>query len=351
MKHVVTKSIMRAQQAPGNAVAAIVATVTSAVTVNPLPLILWVLGSGTWTLHALTSRRYVAAIADEERAALVAKTARERTVLRQRIERVFATKPFWVWITTSAVPDYLRQFDTLLDLQRRIAQVLRTRGTEEFAPADRVLRQLDTSLTAYLKFVWARIAYLQQLTGQRVAAEVLEDPSPTTVPPKAPGAIAQKVRWWFGGDAQPAHDVIPQRNSVERTRYRDVHGDDATLDCTAARRAVEQKIADIRTRVAKAPEAARATLTGNVKLLEKLQKVLEDVAAADAKVAAQIAALHDAFELILNQVSATQFDASGIVEYMDTLATEVQETERFVAAMQPTDDTFGMDLPMLGVNA
>ena len=106
---------------------------------------------------------------------------------------------------------------------------------------------------------------------------------------------------------------------------------------------VEERITALWSRAARSLET-RPILESNIRLLERRRALFEECVVRDTRVAAQLDAFPDAFELILGQVSATQFDSAGVVEYMDSLASQVADTEEFVAAMQPVTDDLLSDV-------
>lgn len=343
-KALMRQSAVKALTAPGSVLTGGVAVAASFALLNPLPAILWALGAGSWTVITLSNGRYAQTVIEEDRAARAERAVEARDALRKRIAQVLAASPFAPWIASGDLPDYLKGYDHLLDIRRRVAQITRDRSGIAAASDDQITEQLDRMLAAFLKFVWSRIAYLQILTGERVAPGVLSGGASPAPPPRASRYRKFLAFFQYYEEFEERGEQrVEEEWSSDRRRRSRARG--SLLDTNAARETIAEKIRVLTERMECEP-AAREVLASNVKLLERQRTILEDCAARDARVSAQLDAFSDAFELILSQVGATQFDAAGVVEYMGSLATQVAETEQFVAAMQPLTDDFFSDVAL-----
>src|SRR4026209_2792580 len=143
------RSLKKAVTSPGNLISGSVCLAASAAFGNPLPLILWGLGSTGWTGFASTNQAVHKPIPAEERREEEAKVEAEREILRQKIEAQLLEPPVVHWIRRGNVPDYMQVYRRLVEIRDRVARVLHERGEDSGG----ILQQLNYLLTAYLNFV------------------------------------------------------------------------------------------------------------------------------------------------------------------------------------------------------
>jgi tetrahydromethanopterin S-methyltransferase subunit G len=322
------KSLTKAVTSPGNMISGAVCVAASAALWNPLPLILWGLGSTGWTVFASTNKNIHKQILDEERRAEEAKIEAEREVLRQKIESQLLEPPVVHWIRRGALPDYMQVYRRLVEIRDRVARVLGERGEDSGG----ILQQLNYMLTAYLTFVRERVIYLQILANIRPAAAGMDESGvsfpaasatggKTTPPPPPPAGFAQN-RWERvtkpgkpqKGQAEPSPAAMP---SVD-TRLEEI----------------DRKIERLRELARKEPATAR-TREWHVSILEKQRELLVECQKRDQTCVAQLGAFLDVFEVILGRVTATQSTATEIAGYMSSVVEQIEETERFVESLQP----------------
>jgi hypothetical protein len=370
------KAVARAAVATPNVVTGAVTLVASAVLWNPLPLLLWGLGSVGWVLGASTSPRYTRRILDEERQAEEAKADREREAIRSKIALTVEQPPFAGWMRAGLLPDYLQVFARLVAVRDRVARLLADRK-EDFLAGLGIQGQLTYLLTAYLQFVQARLTLLQTLTDYR---------------PAAPGGGGAGVVAGVGAGApqqapvaRPVHGAPHHRAEMEPiapasgpqhphglyTRIVDMvpgaggagtaggaaaawgspmsaapggsaaHVAPADLpDVPALLRDLDTRIAAVRELAAREPATAR-TREWHAGILEKQQELLRDCTSRDQQLVAQLTAVPDAFDVIAGRISASQFDASELAAYTGGVVEQIAETEKFVQSMRPITD----DLP------
>jgi hypothetical protein len=184
-KTVFKKAATRAATATPNLLSGAVTLAASAALWNPLPLLLWGIGSAAWVLYASTSHKYTRRVLDDERQAAEQAADQAREALRAKIEEALARRPFAIWLRAGLLPDYLRVFARLQAVRDRVAQLLAERRDDELAGLG-IEGQLTYLLTAFLQFVQARLALLQTLVDFRPGA-----PAGEGEPPEAAQAAAQ----------------------------------------------------------------------------------------------------------------------------------------------------------------
>lgn len=324
-KTLLRKSLKKAVQSPGNLITGAVSLAASAVLWNPLPLILWTLGSTGWVAMTATGQRYAKVIAAEERQKERANAEVEREQLRQRVESELQEAPFGAWVRSGWLPDYPQTYRRLLEIRGRVERVLRERAeAQELAGTD-ILQQLDYLLGTYLHFVQERLIYLRILASLRTGgAPVGGVPPPPGAAARAPSRLPPRPAGPEGGPPRP----------------------------TGGLPSVEQRLGEIDAKIQQLQELARAepatarTRQWHVSILEKQRDLLIECQKRDQCVVAQLGAFADVFEVILSRVSASQLSATEISSYMGSVVEQIVETERMVESLRPAMDELlgGYDL-------
>lgn len=330
------RSLKKAVTSPGNMISGAVCVAASAALWNPLPLILWGLGSTGWTVFASTNKALHKQVLEEERREQEARVEAEREVLRQKVDVQLLEPPVVHWIRRGALPDYMQVYRRLVEIRDRVARVLRERGEDSGG----ILHQLNYMLTAYLSFVRERVIYLQILANIRPAAPGADDSgvsfpaasAKTAVPPPPPAGFAQN-RWERVTKPKPqsktpAADPSPSGPPAVDTRLEEI----------------DRKIERLRGLAKKEPATAR-TREWHIGILEKQRELLVECQKRDQTCVAQLGAFLDVFEVILGRVTASQFSATEIAGYMTSVVEQIEETERFVESLKPamTELMGGMD--------
>jgi hypothetical protein len=320
------RSLKKAVTSPGNLISGSVCLAASAALANPLPLILWGLGSTGWTVFASTSKSLHKQVLDEERREQETKVEAEREVLRQKIEAQLLEPPVVHWIRRGALPDYMQVYRRLVELRDRVARVLQERGEDSGG----ILQQLNYMLTSYLSFVRERVMYLHILANVRPAAPGADDsgvsfPQGTAAksspPPPPPAGFAQN-RW-------------ERVSKPKQQKGKDADSSPAGPPSVDTRlEEIDRKIERLRGLAQKEPATAR-TREWHVSILQKQRELLVECQKRDQTCVAQLGAFLDVFEVILGRVTASQFSATEVAGYMSSVVEQIEETERFVASMQP----------------
>lgn len=321
------KSLRKAVTSPGNMISGAVSLAASAALGNPLPLILWGLGSTGWTVFASTNPSLHKQVLEEERRKEEARVEAEREAVRQKVDSQLQEPPVVHWIRRGALPDYMQVYRRLVEIRDKVARVLRDRGEDSGG----ILQQLNYLLNSYLSFVRERVLYLQILTNIRPAAPGADDsgvsfPAVTSgkaapPPPPPPAGFAQN-RWervtkgkaQKGQTPEPAAPMLPSVNQ----RLEEI----------------DRKIDRLRELARKEPATAR-TREWHVSILQKQRELLVECQKRDQTCVAQLGAFLDVFEVILGRVTASQFSATEIAGYMSSVVEQIEETERFVESLKP----------------
>jgi len=332
------KSLKKAVTSPGNMISGAVCVAASAALWNPLPVILWGIGSTGWSVFASTNKSIHKQILDEERRAEEAQIEAQREVLRQKIDAQLLEPPVVNWIRRGALPDYMQVYRRLVEIRDRVARVLHERGEDSGG----ILQQLNYMLTAYLTFVRERVIYLQILANVRPAAPGADEsgvsfPAATagkgSPPPPPPAGFAQN-RW--------ERVTKPGRPQPKEKAAEPSAGAMPSVDTRLQE--IGHKIERLRELAQKEPATAR-TREWHISILDKQRELLEECQKRDQTCVAQLGAFLDVFEVILGRVTASQFSATEIAGYMSSVVEQIEETERFVESLQPAMNELmgGMD--------
>lgn len=323
-KTLIKKAATKALLAPANVTSGAVALAASAALWNPLPLILWGLGSTLFVTFASTADRWHKLVMVEEKQSAEAKSVADRTALLQKVQSLLADPQVAGWMRRKLMPDYLAVFARLSDIRACVARVLSERSELDAPTQQGILQQLDYMLSAYLQFVRERIGYLQILVNVRPGGPDVGEGTAAIASPAAP----------------PPLPVTPSPNRFQRrTPLRVVEEPAGATPPSVDQRLAEidDKIKALKDLAVKEPATAR-TREWHVGILQKQRELLLDCQKRDQCVVAQLGAFADVFEVILGRVSASQFSATEVASYMGSVVEQVEETERFVASLRPSVD-------------
>jgi hypothetical protein len=318
-KTVFKKAAVRAAGATGNIASGAGALVASVALWNPLPLVLWGLGSAGWVLFASTSPKYTRRILDDERRAGELAADQERQALVTKIQAALAYQPFAAWRQAGLLPDYLKTYSHLETVRGRVVELL-VECHDEFLAGLGIQKQLTYLLGAYLQFVQARLTVLRLLADFRACTDAdLELRPPATVFDQVRGKAPTVgvVRQAAHGHVAPA-DVCP----VELP------------DVAALLADLDGRIAEVRELAAREPATAK-TREWHIGLLQKRQELLRDCASRDQQLVAQLTAVPDAFDVIAGRISATQFDPTELAAYTGGVVEQIEESEKLLRDMGP----------------
>ena len=331
------KSVKMAVSSPTNVISGAVAVAASAAFWNPLPLILWGIGATGWTVFASTGQSIQKKIEAEEAQERAAEIAAQREALRQKVDASLNEPPVGAWVRRGLIPDYMQSYRRLVDLRDKVARVLKDREeTETFADAGGVAEQMDYMLTAYLNFVRERLVYVYILANLRASGTSgggagQEESSASRVaagnPPPPPPAGFAANRW----------ERVTKTKGVAPVKAPEPSAPSSLPSVEQRLQEIGAKIARLKELAQKEPATAR-TREWHAGILQKQHELLLECQKRDQCVVAQLGAFQDVFEVILGRVSASQFSATEIAAYMGGVVSQIEETERFVASMQPAMD-------------
>ena len=312
--------------APGNLISGAVSLAASAALWNPLPLILWGLGSTGWVVMASSSEKVRKQILEEEKRAREAHAESDREILRQKVEAMLLEHPVSAWMQAGYLPNYMAVYRRLLEIRDRISKVIHERREVDDMAEAGILQQLGYMLTAYLHFVRERVVYLQIIANIRPSgAGTGPVPGKAAVPPPPPPPPTYKRK---DPRLQPVRDpkpAPPLPNVEQRVAE------------------VDAKIEQLKELAKKEPATAR-TREWHIGILDKQRELLLECQKRDQCVVAQLGAFADVFEVILGRVSASQFSATEVASYMGSVVEQIVETERLVESLRPAMDQLMVDL-------
>lgn len=295
------------------------AFLTSAFIENPLPAVL----AGFWTLgygyFSFVSGKYHNDLAREEAEAERSRQERQaafqRDALVQRLQNLQGSHPFSDWVRTGSLPDLTERYRLLMEIRDRVVRLAHERAEVEDTLETDIQQQLDQLLAAYLKLSVNYFRCLEILTGIRAQA------APSAVPELLVDVEYEEVRSRSG------------RRSRSTAREDSARGG---FDSEGRIRELTAKIDELKRKVADAGQKRTAAIFAErIKALEMRIQILRDCKEREERLAAQLDAFQDNFELIQDKVTATQISRSDISEFMGSVVRQVMDTEQFVEALRP----------------
>ncbi|HWU87481.1 MAG TPA: hypothetical protein VN253_09405 [Kofleriaceae bacterium] len=296
------RHLRRALVAPGNLLAGSGALALSAITWNPLPLILYGLGEPVWLGSAAAKRRYVGDLAAEDR------TAATRS-LEQQLASLVEETPCGGWILAGKLPDYPRTYARLVELRAQIAQLVAVRDSAAKPLEEDIVARLDAMLRAYLTLARERLLFHCALAKVYPQLDV---PAP---PATLAGRIARALR---GG---PRRKIV---RPIEDVRF---------ISLEQAMAEVRAKADGFRADLRQRPEHEEVYRP----IIETLDKRVEELAARgrnDRDMAAQLRVFPDQFELISSKLATAPALAGEIVGEMKLLLEQTDDTVKFAEDMR-----------------
>ena len=305
-----TQHFRRALASPGNLIAGAGAVLASAVTWNPLPLILYGLGEPVWLYTATTSQRYARQMRDERKAAVLAQSRRALAWREQQLAVLLQSTPCGLWTRRGQLPDHAATYARLVAMRDQMAQIVERRHDAAQALEQDIVARMDDMLRAYLMMAKERLLFhcslakiYPQLPEPPVAAprlSLLDKMKRALVVPREPEA-AQPVVW------------------REDTRF-------VSLD--DARDEIRGKLAGLSRDTQRAPDHDEV-YRPLIDVLERRLGELELRGKNDLAMAAQLKVFPDQFEIILNKLATTQADVGEVVGDVKLLLEQTDDTVRF----------------------
>jgi hypothetical protein len=302
--------VRRALVAPGNLIAGAGAVLVSAVTWNPLPLILYGLGEPMWLYRAARSQRYSQLLLDDGQRA--DREAFQRTVQwrERQLASLLQTTPCGLWVRRGRLPDYGTTYFRLREVRDQAAQIVARRHDAAHELEQDIIARMDDMLLSYLTMVRERMVFHCALA--KIYPQLPE--LPAAEPP--PTLLDRMRRLMFRPAAAPPAAAQAW------------HVDTAFV-------ALDDAISEVRGKlVGFAHETKRNPAHEEVYLpmVEALQRRLDELERRgknDQVIAAQLRLFPDQFDLILNKLATTQADVSAVVDDMKQLLEQTEDTVQF----------------------
>ncbi len=332
-KDLFKKSMSCALMAPGNIVAGLSSVLLSLATTNPLPLIFFAVGSGWWVKHALGSHRYDEEIMSKEDQTTQSQMQNAQAQLEKEVRSLFGRPVVRQFTSQGFLPGYMRTYDELVVIRDEAADIARTRRDVASTIEDEIIGKLDQMLAGYLRLSRARVMYAHVLFGVYGHTNLLEPEEEDGA--GSSGRLANLRDTLFERELKPRSRRAARRESMPQEREL------KSLEDRIAE--IEQKIQGLQREAEANPNVAQVHRS-HIDLLQKQIGLLRRSSEQDQRVAAQLDALPAAFNYILDSVRATQFTADQVTSYMSGVIQEVDETIRFVEAVQLDDEFPGMNL-------
>jgi hypothetical protein len=287
MTHLVAQ-LRRALASPGNLLTGAGVLVASAITWNPLPLILYGLGEPLW-LYRATTRRAVAP----------ARGPRTRAWHEQQLAYLVHTTPSGIWMRRGQLPDYATAYAHLVEIRAEAARVVAAHRDEVASLEAEIVARLDDMLCSYLSMVRERLLFH---CGLAKIYPLLPEPPPVAT------WTTRVVRALIAAPATP----VP-----------------ATWREDTAFISLDEAIAQTRGKLAMFErDGAREHAEVYGPMVDVLARRLEELdrrGRADRAMAAQLRIFPDQLELVLDKLATTQADVGMVVDEMKLLLDQAED--------------------------
>jgi len=308
-----TLQFRRALTSPGNVIAGLGAILASAVTWNPLPLILYGLGEPVWLYSATTSARYTRQIRDGRKGAALAEGSRVLAWRELQLAVLLQATPCGDWIRRGQLADYATAYARLVALRDQAAELVGRRHDAANALEHDVVSRMDDMLRGYLMMATERLLF-------HCALAKLYPRLPELPAPVAPRSLLARLKDALVAPATAAPEQpIPWR---EATPF-------VSLD--AARDEIRAKRAGFQHDLERGP--AHADVYGP--MIDALAQRLGEFDRRghnDLIMAAQLQVFPDQFEVILHKLAITETDVGEVVADMKLLLEQTDDTVRSAEA-------------------
>lgn len=303
-----TLHFRRALASPGNLIAGAAAVLASAVTWNPLPLILFGLGEPVWLYTATTSRRYARDLLDDRKAAAALEGRRALAWREQQLAALIIAAPCGLWIRRGRLPDYPATYQRLVAMRDQTAQLVAGRHDAANALEQDIVARMDDMLRAYLMMARERLLFHCSLA--KLYPQLPEPPA------AAPPSLLDRIQRAL---VAPPVAELATEPWCDDTPF--VSLDDALAE-------IRGKLASFAHQTRRAPEHDDVYRP----MIEALERRLAELDARgknDRAMAAQLDVFPDQFEIILGKLGTTQADVGEVIGDMKLLLEQTDDTVRF----------------------
>lgn len=296
-----TQYLARALASPGNLLAGAGALALSALTWNPLPLVLYGLGEPVWLYTATASRRYDEQLRLEDQEAVHARRRRGLAWLGCQLRALLNETPCGSWTQRRHLPDYATTYTRLVEIRDQTAHIVTTRDAFSRTLEEDIVARMDDMLRAYLTMVRERLLFHCALA--RIYPQLAEL-----------------------GDDQAAGPVLAAPS-------RPVSSETAFVTIEAALAEVRAKIRGFEATLVTRPQHEEV-YRPIIETLERRCHELERRGKSDLEIAAQLEVFPDQFEIILGKLATPQGDVGEVVDDMKLLLEQTDDTVRFAEDMR-----------------
>ena len=302
--------LRRALASPGNLIAGAGAVLASAVTWNPLPLILYGLGEPIWLYAATTSGRYARAITDDRRSAARDASRRALASSEHQLTGLLAATPCGEWVRRGHLPDYATGYRRLVGLRDQAEHIVEHRHDAANVLEHDIVARMDDMLRGYLLMARERLVFhcaLAKIYPQ------LPEPAAAAPPPSLLGRIKRALI----ATADPAPGALPE--SRDATRF---------VSLADAEREIRDKLAGFARDIDRNPAHDEVYRP----IIDSLERRLGELAVRgqhDLAMAAQLKVLPDQMDIILNKLATTQADVSEVTADVKLLLEQTDDAVRF----------------------
>jgi len=302
--------LRRALSSPGNLIAGAAAVLASAVTWNPLPLVLFGLGEPVWLYTATASQRYARQLRDERKLLALADGRRTLAWREHQIATLVRSTPCGLWTRRGQLPDYATTYLRLVAMRDQAQQLIESRHDAANALEQDIVARMDDMLRAYLMMARERMLFHCALA--KIYPQLPEPPAE----PAEPTLAARLKR---------ALIAPPAAAPAEPPVWRD---DTSFVSLDAARDELRGKLAGFARDTERTPDHEEVYRP----IIDVLRRRLDELdlrGKNDLTMAAQLRVFPDQFEVILHKLATTQTDVGEVVSDMKLLLEQTDDTVRF----------------------
>jgi len=304
--------VRRALTSPGNLIAGAGAVLASAVTWNPLPLILYGLGEPVWLYAAATSGRYARQIADDRRAATREASRRALASSEQQLAGLLAATPCGEWVRRGHLPDYATGYRRLVALRDQAEHIVEHRHDAANVLEHDIVARMDDMLRGYLVMARERLLFHCALAK---IYPVLAEPAGAAPPP----SLRDRIRRALIASPEPAApDGAPPA----------VRDDTPFVALADAEREIRDKLAGFARDIERNP-AHDEVYRPIIDVLERRLGELAVRGQHDLVMAAQLRVLPDQMDIILNKLATSGGDVSEVITDVQLLLEQTDDAVRF----------------------
>jgi hypothetical protein len=303
-----TQHVRRALVAPGNLIAGAGAVLASAVTWNPLPLILYGLGEPVWLYAATTSGRYARELREQRWSEVHDGSRRDLVSREQRLAYLITATPCGRWIGHGQLPDYAAGYQRLVAMRDQAANIVWCRHDAANVLEHDIVARLDDMLRAYLMIASERLVLHCALA--KIYPQL---PEPAVAAP--PASLWDRATRALIAPAEPA-PVVPW---LVDTRF---------VSLADAEREVRDKLAGFARDIERDPAHDEVYRP----MIEVLERRLGELAARrtnDLAMAAQLGVLPDQMEIIVAKLATRPADVGEVIADVKLLLEQTDDTMRF----------------------